>query len=112
MYTLRNKVQLIGSLGSNPAITVTPKGLKRARLSLATNETYRNAAGTRMTETHWHTLIAWGKLADLAEKYLFQGREIAVEGKLTNRSYTDKQGNKRYISEVEVSEILMLRTTS
>jgi single-strand DNA-binding protein len=112
MYTLRNKVQLIGCLGSNPNIIVTQKGIKRARISLATNETYRNAQGTRVTETQWHTLIAWGKLADLAEKYLFQGREIAMEGKLTNRSYTDKQGNKRYISEVVVSEIILLRITS
>ncbi|MBO9566729.1 MAG: single-stranded DNA-binding protein [Niastella sp.] len=112
MSTLRNKVQLIGCLGNNPTIVVTEKGVKRARFALATNETHRNANGTRVTETQWHTLIAWGKLADIAEKYLFKSREIAVEGKLSNRSYTDKQGNKRYISEVVVAEIILLRTTS
>lgn len=105
-------MQLIGCLGSNPVVTVTEKQVKRARFLLATNETYRNANGKRVTETQWHTLIAWGKMADTAEKYLFKSREIAVEGKLTNRSYTDKQGNKRYIAEVVVSEIMLLRTTS
>lgn len=108
MYALRNKVQLIGHLGMTPDIKTTPKGKKWARFSLATNETYRNTQGEKITETQWHNLVAWGRLAELAEKYLLKGKEVAVEGKLVNRSYEDKDGNKRYITEILVSEILFL----
>jgi len=79
-----------------------------ARFSVATNETYRNAKGEKVVETQWHNLIAWGKVADIAEKYLQKGTEVAIEGKLINRSYNDKQGNKRYITEVQVNELLLL----
>ncbi|MBO9567103.1 MAG: single-stranded DNA-binding protein [Niastella sp.] len=112
MSTLRNRVQLIGCLRENPKILTSAKSRKLARICLVTTETHNNSDGKQVTETQWHTLIAWGKLADLTENYLFEGREIAVEGKLTNRSYTDKQGNKRYQSEVVVSEIILLRITS
>jgi single-strand DNA-binding protein len=74
---------------------------------VATHETYRNAQGEKVTETTWHNLVAWGKVAEIAEKYLTKGKEVAVEGKLINRSYTDKDGNKKYVTEVEVNEILM-----
>ena len=108
MYALKNKVQLIGNLGSNPEIRTTEGGKKMARFSVATNETYRSAKGEKVTETQWHNLIAWGKVADIAEQYLFKGSEVAIEGKLINRNYTDKEGNKRYITEVQVNEVLML----
>lgn len=108
MYALKNKVQLIGNLGNNPEIKNTSNGNKMARLSLATNENYKNAQGEIKSETTWHNIIAWGRPAEIAEKYLTKGKEVAVEGKLTNRSYTDKEGIKRYITEVVVSEILII----
>ncbi|WP_301921466.1 single-stranded DNA-binding protein [Ferruginibacter sp.] len=108
MYALKNKVQLIGNLGNAPEIKNTESGKKLARFSIATNENYRNAKGEKVTETTWHNLIAWGKVADLAEKYLQKGTEIVIEGKLINRSYTDKDGIKKYISEVQVNELLLL----
>jgi single-strand DNA-binding protein len=108
MYALKNKVQLIGNLGANPDIKTLEGGKKLARFNVATSETYRNAKGEKITETQWHTLVAWGKVAEIAEKYLHKGSEVAIEGKLINRSYNDKDGNKKYITEVQVNEVLML----
>ncbi len=108
MYALKNKVQLIGNLGNAPEVKTTESGKKLARFSVATNESYRNAKGEKVTETTWHNLVAWGKVADIAEKYLNKGSEVAIEGKLINRSYSDKDGNKKYITEVQVNELLML----
>jgi single-strand DNA-binding protein len=79
-----------------------------ARFSVATNESYRNTNGERITETQWHNLIAWGKLADIAERFLQKGKEVAIEGKLVNRSYQDREGNKRYVTEIQVNELLLL----
>ena len=108
MYALKNKVQLIGNLGSKPEVKQLESGKKMATLNLATSESYRNATGDKVTETQWHRLVVWGKTAEIAEKYLDKGREIAIEGKLINRSYTDKDGKKKYITEVQVNELLML----
>ena len=108
MYALKNKVQLIGNLGNAPEVKTTENGKKLARFSVATNESYRNASGEKVTETTWHNLVAWGKVAEIAEKYLVKGSEVALEGKLINRSYTDKEGNKKYITEVQVNELLLL----
>ncbi len=108
MYALRNKVQLIGNLGNNPEIRTTEGGKKMARFSVATNETYRTAKGEKITETQWHNLIAWGKVADIAEQFLTKGSEVAIEGKLVNRNYVGKDGNKHYVTEVQVNEVLML----
>jgi single-strand DNA-binding protein len=108
MYALKNKVQLIGNLGNAPEVRNTESGKKLVRFSVATNEQYKNAKGERVTETQWHNLIAWGKVADIAEKYLVKGTEVAIEGKLVNRNYTDKEGNKKYITEIQVNELLML----
>jgi len=108
MYTLKNKVQLIGNLGNAPEVKNTESGKKLARFSIATNEVYRNAKGEKVKETTWHNLIAWGKVAEIVEKYLNKGSEIAIEGKLITRSHTDASGVKRYITEVEVNELLML----
>ena len=112
MYALKNKVQLIGNLGAKPEVKTLESGKKMATFSLATSESYRNASGEKVTETQWHRLVAWGKVADIAEKYLDKGKEIAIEGKLVNRSYNDKGGNKKYITEVQVSELLMLGAKS
>jgi single-strand DNA-binding protein len=108
MYALKNKVQLIGNLGNNPEIRTIEGGKKLARFSVATSETYRNAKGEKVTETQWHTLVAWGKVAEIAEQFLSKGSEVAIEGKLINRNYTDKDGVKRYVTEVQVNEVLML----
>ncbi|VAW25340.1 Single-stranded DNA-binding protein [hydrothermal vent metagenome] len=108
MNTLRNKVQLIGNLGNSPEIITLDSGKKLAKFSLATNESYKNAEGEKITNTDWHNVIAWGKTAEIIEKYLEKGNEIAIEGKLTSRSYEDKDGNKKYITEVVVNELLML----
>ncbi|WP_456440259.1 single-stranded DNA-binding protein [Psychroserpens sp.] len=111
MSTLKNKVQLIGNVGQEPTITNLESGKKVARLSLATNENYKNYKGEKQTDTNWHTAIAWGKTADIIEKYVSKGKEIAIEGKLASRSYEDKDGVKRYVTEVVVSEILLLGNT-
>jgi len=108
MHALKNKVQLIGNLGTKPEIKNTENGKKLAQFNVATHESYRNAKGEKVTETQWHRVIAWGKVAEIAEKYLDKGKEVAIEGKLINRSYTDKEGNKKYISEVQVNELLLL----
>jgi single-strand DNA-binding protein len=79
-----------------------------AKFSIATNEAYRNANGEKITETQWHNLVAWGKLAEIIEKYITKGSEVAVEGKLTYRTYNDKDGNKKYFTEIQVNELLML----
>jgi single-strand DNA-binding protein len=107
MNTIRNKVLLIGNLGNAPEIRNTESGRKMARFSVATNEKYLNSKGEKVTETQWHNLIAWGKVAEIVEKYLAKGREIAVEGRLINRNYTDKAGVKKYITEIQVNEVLM-----
>lgn len=108
MYALRNRVQLIGNLGAKPEVKNTENGKKLAQFRLATSETYRNAKGEKVTETQWHRIVIWGKLAEVAEKYLDKGREVVIEGKLVSRSYNDKGGNKKYITEVQASDLLML----
>ena len=107
MNTLRNRVQLIGNLGNDPEMITLDSGKKLAKFSLATNEHYTDAEGQKQTKTEWHNLVAWNKTAEIIEKYITKGKEIAVEGKLTNRSWDDKEGNKRYTTEVVVSEVVM-----
>ncbi|TMM55818.1 single-stranded DNA-binding protein [Maribacter algarum] len=110
MSNLRNKVQLIGNVGNNPEMTVLESGKKVIRFSLATNENYKNAKGEKVQCTDWHNMVAWGKTAEIVEKYAVKGKQIAIEGKLTSRSYETKEGEKRYITEVIVSEVLLLGT--
>jgi single-strand DNA-binding protein len=112
MNTLRNKVQLIGNLGQNPEIRTFENGNIVARFSLATKDSYRDAEGKKITETQWHNLIAWGNLAKTIEKYLIKGSEVAVEGKLTHRAFEDKEGKKRYYTEVVISDMVMFRGRS
>ncbi len=108
MNALRNKVQLIGNLGNDPEVISLDSGKKLAKFSIATNESYKNAQGEKVTDTQWHNVIAWNKTAEIVEKYLSKGNEVAVEGKLTSRSYEDKEGVKKYITEIVVNELLML----
>ncbi len=108
MNTLKNNVQLIGNVGQEPTITNLESGKKVARFSLATNEHYRDGKGEKKTQTNWHSLVAWGKTAEIIEKYASKGKEIAISGKLTSRSYETAEGDKRYITEVLVHELLLL----
>jgi single-strand DNA-binding protein len=108
MNAIRNKVQLIGHLGQAPEIKTIGDGKKLANLNIATSETYKNAKGEKVTDTQWHHVVVWGKLADIAEKYLVKGIEVAIEGKLVNKNYTDKQGVKRYVTEIQANELLIL----
>ena len=110
MNNLRNKVQLIGRLGQAPEIITFENGNKLAKFSLATNDYYKNAKGDKVEDTQWHSLFCWGPKADLVEKCVSKGKEIAVEGKLITRSYETKEGEKRYRTEVQVQEILFLGT--
>jgi single-strand DNA-binding protein len=108
MNNLRNSVRLIGNLGQNPDVKELTGGKKLAKFSIATSETYKDEKGEKVTETQWHNLIVWGKQADTIEKYLKKGSEVAIEGKLNNRNYTDKEGNKRYVTEIIVNEFVLL----
>ncbi len=108
MNELKNKVQLIGNLGNNPEITNIEGGRKLAKFSIATNEIYKNSKGEKVTDTQWHQVVAWNKTAELIEKLLIKGSEVVVTGKLSNRSYEDKEGNKRYTTEVICNEFLLM----
>ena len=108
MITLRNSVQLIGRLGNEPEIKTFDSGTKKASFSLATNENYYNNKGEKVEETLWHQVVAWGKKVEIIESYLKKGSEVAVQGKLANRSYETPTGEKRYVSEISLNELLML----
>lgn len=105
---MKNKVQLIGHVGNQPEVKTFEGGKKVAQFSLATNEHYTNSKGEKVEQTEWHRISAWGKTAEIIEKYVGKGKEIAVEGKLTYRSYDDKNGEKRYITEIVANELLLL----
>ena len=105
---MRNKVQLIGNVGQDPEIKNLEGGKKVANLTIATNEIYYKENGEKVEQTEWHRLTAWGKPAEIIEKYVTKGKEVAIEGKLTHRSYDDKNGEKRYITEVIVKEIVLI----
>ena len=108
MSTIKNHVQLIGNLGDTPKVTELENGKKVARFSLATNENYKNTKGEKVQTTEWHTIVAWGKTAEIIEKYTEKGKEIAITGKLKSRSYETEDGTKKYVTEVEANEILLL----
>ncbi len=107
MTNLRNSVNLIGHLGNNPEMKTFGENRRMARFSIATNDYYNDSEGKRVTETQWHNIVAWGKTAEIAENLLSKGKEAAIQGKLVNRSYDDKEGNKHYITEVVANEILV-----
>ena len=110
MNNLRNRVQLLGNVGNTPKITKFDSGKVSANLSLATSYKYADRkTGEIKSVTDWHNLVAWGKTAELIEKYVSKGKEIMVEGRLTSRSYEDKEGNKRYTTEVLISNVVLLR---
>ena len=106
MNTLRNSVSLIGNLGKDVEYKELASGGKLAKITLATNDFYKNNKGETIQQTQWHSLVAWGKTAELMANMLHKGSEIAVQGKLEHRSYEDKDGNVRYTSEVKVREFM------
>ena len=108
MNSLRNKVQLIGRLGGDPEIITFDDGGKIARFNLAVDDSYKDKEGNKVERTHWHFIVVKNALVKIVENYIGKGKEIALEGKLTNRSWDDKDGNKKYITEVIANELLML----
>ncbi|MFY8096965.1 MAG: single-stranded DNA-binding protein [Flavobacterium sp.] len=104
---MKNRVQLIGHVGQEPEIKLV-NGKKAATLTIATNEYYYNDKNEKVEQTEWHRVNAWGKIAETIEKFVVKGKEVAIEGKLTYRSYEDKEGIKRYITEIQVTELLLL----
>ncbi len=108
MNTLRNKVQLIGNLGAKVELKTLESGKVVGHTTIATNESYKNQKGEKVTETTWHNLVIWGKQAEILEKYTDKGSEVGVEGRLSNRAYTDKNGEKRYFTEVIVNDFLLM----
>ena len=107
MKSLRNSVHLIGRLGKDPEVKVFEKS-KKASFSIATTDSYKNQKGEKVEDTQWHNVIIWGKLADVAGKYLKKGAEVCVEGKLVHRAYDSAKGEKKYYTEINVNDMLML----
>ena len=107
-----NKVLLIGRLGSNPEIRFTNTGTAVANFSLATSENWNDKNGQRQEKTEWHRVVVWGKLAELCEKYLSKGRQCFVEGRLQTRSWDDKDGNKKYTTEIVATTVQFLGTNA
>ncbi|RMB63493.1 single-stranded DNA-binding protein [Dokdonia sinensis] len=108
MNALRNKVQLIGRLGQDPEIKTFPDGNKIANFSMATDDSYKDQNGQKVERTYWHNVTVRGGLVKVVKSYVTKGQEIAIEGKLTNRSWEDKDGIKRYMTEIVCNELLML----
>ncbi|MBP7808209.1 MAG: single-stranded DNA-binding protein [Bacteroidia bacterium] len=108
MMTIKNRVQLIGNLGATPEIKELDNGNKMARFTVATSEYYTNKKGEKVSETQWHNIVIWGKLAGIAEKFLEKGSQVVIDGKLTTRNYTDKAGAKKYFTEIVANELLLI----
>ena len=107
MNAMKNRVQLIGHVGQEPEVKTFDGGKKVANITIATNDYYTNDKGEKVENTEWHKVVAWGKTAEIIEKYVTKGKEIAIDGKLTHRSYDDKDGTKRYVTEVVVNDLLL-----
>jgi len=108
MNALRNKVQLIGRLGKDPESFVFDDGKMKVNFPIATNESYMGADGEKTERTQWHDIVVWGGLSEIANQFLKKGSELALEGRLVYRSYEDKEGVTRYITEIVMKEMLML----
>jgi single-strand DNA-binding protein len=110
MNSLANRVTLIGNLGQDPETKTTETGKKLTHFTLATKDGYKNAEGQRVNETTWHNIVAWNGLADIAGKYLKKGKEVAVEGRIVYRTYEDKKGVTKYITEIVLNDLILLRS--
>lgn len=109
MNNLRNRVQLIGNLGQDPEVKTLESGKRVANFTIATREEFKNAEGQKVSESTWHNIVAWNGLADIVSKYLRKGNEVALEGKLVYRSYEDKNGVTRYVTEIVLNDLALLR---
>ncbi len=105
-----NRVMLIGRLGKDPEIQHFDSGVVKASFSLATSEVYMNKDGQKVEQTEWHNVVMWRKLAEIAEKYLHKGKMVYIEGRLKTRSWDDKDNIKRYVTEIDASNMIMLGT--
>jgi single-strand DNA-binding protein len=109
MNTLSNRVTLIGNLGQDPEVKTTESGKKVTHFTLATSESFKNSEGQKIKETTWHNIVAWNGLADTAGKYLKKGKEVAVEGRIVYRTYEDKNGVTKNITEIVLNDLFLLR---
>lgn len=112
MKSIRNNIQLIGWLGRDPEIKDLDNGNTLAKVSIATKDVYKNSDGEKIVETQWHNVVAWGRIAENIGVFLKKGNEVALKGKLTHRTYDDKNGVKKYISEIVASEFMLLSQTA
>lgn len=103
-----NKVILVGNLGKDPELRYTPAGVAVATFSLATSERFKDRNGETQEKTEWHNIVAWRQLAEICGKYLHKGKQVYIEGKIQTRSYDDRDGNKRYITEIVADQMQML----
>ena len=110
MNSLRNRVNLIGNLGHDPETKSLDGGKKVTRFTLATSDDFKNAEGQKIKETTWHNIVSWNGLADTAGRYLKKGRQVAVEGRIVYRTYNDKNGVAKYVTEIVANDILFLST--
>jgi len=110
MKNMRNSVRLVGNVGVDPRITTFESGKKKASMVLATNERYKNGQGEWVTDTQWHKVVAWGREAAIIERFVEKGKELSIEGKLVHRNYTDKDGSIKYVTEIVLSDLLLMQT--
>lgn len=110
MNSLKNRVTLIGNLGQDPETKTTESGKKVTNFTLATDDGYKNSDGQKVSETTWHNIVAWNGLADIAGKYLKKGRQVAVEGRIVYRTYEDKKGATKHITEIVLNDLILLRS--
>jgi single-strand DNA-binding protein len=108
MNALRNRVQLIGRLGQDPEVKTLESGKKVTNFTMATNETYKGADGNKTEETTWHNIVAWNGLAEISSKYLKKGKEVCIEGRISYRTYTDKNGVPKSVTEIVASDLVLL----
>jgi single-strand DNA-binding protein len=111
MNNLRNKVQLLGNLGQDPETKTLENGKKVVHFTLATKDDFKNGDGQKISETTWHNIVAWNGLADVAGRFLKKGREVLVEGRIVYRNYEDKKGATRYITEIVLNDLVLLRSS-
>ncbi len=109
MNSLKNRVTLIGNLGMDPELKVTETGKKVTHFTLATDDGYKNSEGQKISETTWHNIVAWNGIADIAGRFLKKGQEVAVEGRIVYRTYDDKNGLTKHITEIVLNDLVLLR---
>ena len=109
--SLRNRVTLIGNLGQDPQIKTLDDGRKVAHFTLATNDGFKNADGQKIEEATWHNIVAWNGIAETASKFLKKGREVALEGRIVYRTYEDKKGVVKNITEIVLNDFLFLQSS-